>query len=62
MKKKATKKLDTEKLSGLILTRELTSKEKEKAKQELAEARARVQSTLTGEDRLAARILQSNLN
>lgn len=50
-----------EKLDGLILTRNLTKKEREKAKDELAEARKRVQAGMSEQGRLAAKILQFKL-
>jgi hypothetical protein len=53
--------LDREKFDGLILTRNLSNKEHEKAKGELAEARRRVQSDLSERDRLTAKILQFKL-
>lgn len=59
--KKEQEHLDPKKLDGLILTRNLTSKEQEKAKKELAEARRKVQSGLTDRGRLAAKILQFKL-
>lgn len=60
--KKKEDNLDREKSDGLILTRNLSSKEHNKAKDELAEARRRVQSGLSERDRLAAKILQFKLH
>jgi transcriptional regulator with XRE-family HTH domain len=48
-------------LDGLILTRNLTKGEQEKAKDELAEARRKIQAGLSEQERLAARILQFKL-
>lgn len=45
----------------MILIRNLTDKEREKANKELVEARRKVQSSLTDKDRLAAKILQFKL-
>ncbi|MFD1001931.1 hypothetical protein ACFQ21_21580 [Ohtaekwangia kribbensis] len=59
--KKKEDYLDREKFDGLILTRNLSSKELDKAKDELAEARRRIQSGLSDRDRLAAKILQFKL-
>lgn len=59
--KKKQEHLDPEKLDGLVFTRNLTAKEQKKAKDELAEARRKVQAGLTEQDRLAAKILQFKL-
>src|SRR3954470_9614816 len=50
-----------EKFDGLILTRNLAAREQENAKNELSEARRRVQSGLSDKDRLAASVLQFKL-
>jgi hypothetical protein len=52
---------DREKLDGLILTANLLNKERVMAKDELAEARKRVQSDLSEKDRLTAGILRFKL-
>jgi len=59
--KKKKEYLDCEELDGLMLTRNLTRREQEKAKDELAKARKKVQSGLTDRDRLTAKILQFKL-
>lgn len=59
--KKKEEHSDPEKLDGLIFTRKLTKGEQGKAKDELAEARRKVQAGLTEQDRLAARVLQFKL-
>ena len=59
--KKKREHPDARKLDGLILTRDLSGREQRKANDELTEARRQVQAGLTGQDRLAARILQFKL-
>jgi hypothetical protein len=59
--KKTRAHLNAEELDGVIFTRNLTPREQKKANEELAEARQKVQSGLTEQDRLAAKILQFKL-
>ncbi len=59
MKKKQVR--HSKELDGLILTRSLTKKEQEKAADDLAIARKKIQSTINEETRLAARVLQFKL-
>jgi len=59
--KKKQEHLDPEKLDGLISTRNLNTRDRKKAKDELAEARRKVQAGLTEQDRLPAKILQFKL-
>lgn len=61
MKKNQDERLEQDERDGLIFTRSLTRRETHKAKNELAEARRRVQSGLTEQDRLADKILQFKL-
>lgn len=61
MKKKQEEHLEQDALDGLIFTRTLSNREQKKANDELAKARQRVQSSLTAQDRLAAKILQFKL-
>lgn len=59
--KKKQENLNPKDLDGLLLTRNLSKKDTEKAKDQLTEARRKVQSELTEQDRLVARIIQFKL-